>query len=469
MRWKLFTLIYLFSPIALFAQKQKADSLESRLAVERTDTGKVKLMWELAGLVNVYDPEKALLLAQEGLSLSTRIKYAEGESKSLGALANTFLIMGNYPRALEFNLRKLKLEEKRNDPRSLAFALMNTGIVYRYQEQYPDALSYYYRSDSVIKMNNLEEIKYYILMNLGDVYDKLNNTDSAFSYFNKSLIISNNLKNDDYIGNSMTGLGHTYLKQGNYPFALLNYHTAIVHLQAANDDIVLCEAALGLATLFQKQQQNDSATYYANLSLSIASKDGFLEKQLEATEFLADLYGKEKNVDSAFAYIKEVQALNDSLNSKSRIREIQTISSNEKLRQQEIEENKKTALKERKQQLQYLFIGMFIPGFFLLTLLLSRIRIHTRVIKILGILSLLILFEYLTLLLHPTVANLTNHTPVYEMFIFVSIAALVIPAHHRIEHWLIEKLTHRNRSIKTKKINLKVEPQPEQSGEQPTV
>jgi len=458
-----FIVVFLLVQNSLQAQKQKADSLANRLTLERTDTGKVKLMWELAGLLNVYDPERALLLAQQGLSLSTRIKYAEGESKSLGALANTFLILGNYPKALEFNLRKLKLEEKRNNPRSLAFALMNTGIVYRYQEQYQDALSYYYRSDSVIRQNNLEEIKYYIFMNLGDVYDKLNTTDSAFSYFNKSLILSNSLKNDDYIGNSMTGLGHTYLKQGNYPFALLNYHTAIAHLQLANDDIVLCEAALGLASLFQKQQLNDSATYYANLSLSIASKDGFLEKQLEATKFLADLYEKEKNVDSAFVYIKGVQALNDSLNSKSKIREIQIISSNEKLRQQEIEENKKIAQKERKQQLQYLFIGIFIPGFFLLTLLLSRIRIHTRVIKILGILSLLILFEYLTLLLHPTVANLTNHTPVYEMFIFVSIAALLIPAHHRIELWLIEKLTHRNRSIKTKKINLKVNQSPDQA------
>lgn len=455
-----FIVVFLFVQNSLLAQKQKADSLAKLLTVEKTDTGKVKLLWELAGLVNVYDPEKALLLAQQGLSLSTRIKYAEGESKSLGALANTFLILGNYPKALEFNLRKLKLEEKRNNPRSLAFALMNTGIVYRYQEQYQDALSYYYRSDSVIRQNNLEEIKYYIFMNLGDVYDKMNNTDSAFSYFNKSLILSTSLKNDDYIGNSMTGLGHTYLKQGNFPFALLNYHTAIDHLRTANDDIVICEAALGLATLFQKQQLKDSAIHYANISLSLASKDGFLEKQLEATKFLAKLYENEKNVDSAFVYIKGVQALNDSLNSKSKIREIQVISSNEKLRQQEIEENKKLAQKERKQQLQYLFIGIFIPGFFLLTLLLSRIRIHTRVIKILGILSLLILFEYLTLLLHPTVANLTNHTPVYEMFIFVSIAALLIPAHHRIELWLIEKLTRRNRSIKTKKINLKVNQPP---------
>jgi hypothetical protein len=91
-----------------------------------------------------------------------------------------------------------------------------------------------------------------------------------------------------------------------------------------------------------------------------------------------------------------VQQLNDSINSKSRIREAQILTTNEQLRQLEIEEHKKIAAKERSKQLQLLFIGIFIPGFFLFTLLLSRRKIHVRIIKVLGILSLLILFEYLT-------------------------------------------------------------------------
>ncbi|RYY70622.1 MAG: hypothetical protein EOO13_06000 [Chitinophagaceae bacterium] len=61
-----------------------------------------------------------------------------------------------------------------------------------------------------------------------------------------------------------------------------------------------------------------------------------------------------------------------------------------------------------------------------------------------GVISLLILFEYLTLLLHPRVVEFTHHTPFYELLIFVGVAALLIPAHHRIEHWLIAKLTVKN-------------------------
>jgi len=82
-----------------------------------------------------------------------------------------------------------------------------------------------------------------------------------------------------------------------------------------------------------------------------------------------------------------------------------------------------------------------------------------RVVKILGILSLLFLFEYLTLLLHPFVTQMTNHKPIYELLVYVSIAGILIPIHHRIEHWLIEKLVHNKQllklTMKTAKFKMK--------------
>ena len=66
----------------------------------------------------------------------------------------------------------------------------------------------------------------------------------------------------------------------------------------------------------------------------------------------------------------------------------------------------------------------------------------------------LFLFEYLTLLLHPVVQHITHHSPVFEILIFVAIAGLLIPLHHRLEHWMIEKLvrrvqSHDNNSMQT--------------------
>ena len=445
---------FFFLQAHVFAQKNKADSLNQLLLKEKIDSNKVTLMWRMADVSSIYDPEKALKLATEALFLAKKIRFEEGQSRSLGITANICVRLGNYPRALEFNFRKLQLEERRHKPRNLASVLMSIAVVYVYQEEYQHALKYYYRSDSVIQENKIQEFYFNIALNLGDVYDRLNITDSAYNYFKKSLGIARDLRNDDLIGASMVGMGHSYLKQEKYLSALENYQDAIGHLRIANDDDLICEAALGLATLYQQLNKNDSAVYYANMSRMIGEKDGFLPRHLDAVKFLSEQYQQQKNADSAFYYLHYVKVLNDSINSKSRIRESQILSSNEQLRQLEMEENKKLLQRERVQQLQLLFIGIFIPGFFIVTLLLSRIKIHIRVVKILGVLSLLILFEYLTLLLHPYVATITHHTPVYEMFIFVSIAAILIPAHHRIEHWLIIRLTG-SRPVNPNKIRLK--------------
>lgn len=461
-----FVLLFACCIYTAFAQKQKADSLGVLLKAEKSDTGKVKLMWQLADVVSSYNPDTALQLAQRALFSARKIKYTEGESRSLGILAEVFRKIGNYPRALEFNFKKLQLEEKRDKPYNLASAFNNIGIVYVFQEEYRKGLQYYYAADSTVTRYNIEPFKYNIALNLGDVYNRLNISDSAYLYFNKSLQIAEQLQDGDYIGTSMTGLGHTYVKQGNYPLSLTTYKKAMDYLATAGDDDIFCEAALGISSLYQKLNQKDSAIYFASMSLNIAKKDGFLSHELAAAELLTNLYKEARNIDSAFLYVDYVKTLNHSINSRDKIKELQIISSNEQLRQAEMEESKRIAMHERSQQLQLLFIGMFIPFFFLLTVLLSRIKLHVRIIKILGIISLLILFEYLTLLLHPYVVELTHHTPVLEILIFVSIAAILIPTHHRIEHWLIEKLIHKRETkdplrlkLKTKKIILKTSSQ----------
>jgi tetratricopeptide (TPR) repeat protein len=454
----LLVLAFSCSNLYATAQKSKADSLLNLLQTEKSDTGRVKLKWQTASAVGAYNPDTAIILSQQALYLARDINYEEGESRSLGVLANTLTKIGNYPRALQLNFLKLELEEKRDNPRNMASVLMNIGVVYVLQEQYRKALEYYSKADSVTKVNDIEVMKYYIALNIGDVYNRLNISDSSFTFFTKSLELAKGLADVDLIGTSMTGLGHTYLKLESYQLSLVNYQTGIKYLIEANDDEILCEATLGLANLFEHMLVFDSAGYYANQSLIIARNGGFLSKELEAAEFLSAHYKKLRNIDSAFTFMSYVKRLNDSVNSKTKIRESAVISSDEQLRQMELAENNRKAKEERFQQLQLLLIAIFIPFFFLLTVLLSKAKIQLKVIRALGVLSLLFLFEYLTLLLHPRVAALTHHTPLYEILIFVGIAALLIPLHHRLEHWLIHKLIHsRHKKRAEKEISESVE------------
>ncbi|MBL7702128.1 MAG: tetratricopeptide repeat protein [Ferruginibacter sp.] len=452
----LFTFVLLFLSFGLAAQQNASDSLRQLIANTKSDTARVDLMCDIGYGLRVNEPEKALKITSEAFSLSKKINYVNGQSRSLGTMAIIFRLMGNFPLALEYNLKRLELVEKSNNQKRYAETLTNIGLIYTYLEEYDKAIEYYYRSDSVLKViGTMDAANFNLALNLGDVYDKRNMNDSAFTYFTKALGIARQLKDNNYEGMAMVGLGNSYLKTGQYPLSLANYQSGIISLKAAENDDLLCEAYIGLANLFKKLNQNDSSLFYAKQSFQIAKKDGFLPRYLDAAKFLSAHYNDVKNVDSSFLYLNLVQSLNDSINSKRSIRESQLLSSNEQARQIEIAENLRIAKEERRQQLQLLFIAIFIPGFFIITLILSRIKLPVRVIKIAGILSLLILFEYLTLLLHPHVKELTHHTPVLEMLIFVTIAAFLIPAHHRIENWLIKWLTKNRPLYAGKKLKIK--------------
>jgi tetratricopeptide (TPR) repeat protein len=210
----LYTCFVLFGSF-LHAQKNKADSIDHLLLIEKLDSNKVKLMWQKASYIYNYAPDTAILLAQKALLLSKQIRYIEGESRSLGQLANGFLSIGDYSNALKFYIEKLQLEEKRNNAYNLASATMNIGIVYVYEEEYNKALFYFKRADSLITANHIEKLAYNIKLNIGDAYEKQNITNLAYKNFSEALIIAKKILDDNRIGMAMVGLGHTFLKLHN--------------------------------------------------------------------------------------------------------------------------------------------------------------------------------------------------------------------------------------------------------------
>ena len=116
----------------------------------------------------------------------------------------------------------------------------------------------------------------------------------------------------------------------------------------------------------------------------------------------------------------------------------------EQFRQQQIAEEQLQAKKSRRLKLELLFIGMCIPIVFLASAFLSGRRVHRKVVEFAGLFSLLFLFEYITFLLHPVVVNTAGHSPIYEIIIFIALAAIISPSHHKMQAWMLGKLTKRH-------------------------
>jgi hypothetical protein len=142
---------------------------------------------------------------------------------------------------------------------------------------------------------------------------------------------------------------------------------------------------------------------------------------------------------SAYYYQGITIAAKDSLFSQEKVREVQNLSFTEKIRQQEIEEAGRLAREERKSNIQSLGIVTFISFFFGLLFVFSKRHVNPKIIKFLGLLGLLLLFEFISLFLHPYIASFTHHTPVYMLLILVAIASMLVPMHHKLQRWVKEK------------------------------
>lgn len=140
--------------------------------------------------------------------------------------------------------------------------------------------------------------------------------------------------------------------------------------------------------------------------------------------------------------MKQYLAMNDSINNKAKRVLVQSQLLAEEERQQVLDE-------ERKNYLQYsavaIGIVVLLVAFFLFS---HSVIANQKHIRFLGVLSLLIVFEFLNLLLHPFLEKLTHHETVFMLAVMVGIAAFLIPVHHKLEHWVTHQLVEKNKKIR---------------------
>ena len=436
------------------AQSSTIELYKDSLDKATIDSNKAYYLYMLSYYYQNSRPDSSLLLAQAAYNLSLKSNFFRGKIGSLGQIAQAYSRSGNYAKALEKYLQQLELVEKQSDPYNIATTNLSIALVYNSQKDVVKALQYAYKADSIAKADPSLHIHLYTSLDIGEIYYNNNQFDSALHY--ATICYNESLKEKKYLltGTTLNNIGNIYFKTGNYDKALYHFKTSIPYLKSMHDFNTLAECYLGMARTFDKLNMPDSAFYYGNRSFRLASNNQFLKHALNASGFLTQLYKQQSDMDSAFAYQETYIMLKDSFDNTEKVKQLQSLTISEQLRQQQIAEQRSQQQKDRRLKMELLLIGIFIPVFFFISIYLARRKVHRRVIQFSIIFSLLFLFEYIIFLLIPLVAKGTNHTPVLEILVFVAIAAIISPTHHRIEHWLMTRLTERHNN----KIQATVKP-----------
>jgi signal transduction histidine kinase len=323
------------------AQSKRIDSLKQLLENITEDTSRVKNLIQLSGAYAYSKNDSSLTLAREALALAKKINFKRGEVHSILRIATVFNQLGNYPRSLELLFEALKIAEDIKD-KVLASAVVNSlADTYFYSGDINRSIEYSYRAIEINQELGRPDAMNIAMLNLGDTYEKIDRLDSAllltkaaYDYRLKSNSSSSSM------GIVLSNLGNIYRKMNLSDSAMYFYKLSINYLKEGGIDYALTENFLGMAELFMKKQQNDSSLYYAKQSFNISKTNGLTNELMKASNFLADYYKSENNIDSAYAYLLFTTAAKDSLYNQQKAHEIQSISLGETIRQQQIEEEK---------------------------------------------------------------------------------------------------------------------------------
>ena len=374
-------------------------------------------------------------------SLKTNDLFMQGYFYSEIGVYYRFL--GNSAISLSYHQKAIDIAEKNGYATLLALVKINMGNVYKDRENWNEALKLYSSALTYAKKSNNRRFSRWCYMNIGVVYLNLNKLDSSLICLQNAYELDKYSKNDVYI-NLMIGSVHT--KLGNLKLGNTYCGMALENPSKNQHEIIL--AYIAMAENFAAFNQTDSCLVYSKKAIQEIGNKAFFYLSIKPAKMIATIYEK-SNCDSTLKYAKIFQAANDSMFSKKANDQVQSISNEYDLRQKELVAEEKKKANNQKQNIQFALIALGIIVFVTLYLLLSRSFItSTQLIEFFGVMALLIVFEFLNLILHPLLEDITNHTPVIMLLALVCIAALLIPLHHKLEKWATNKLIKKNKEIR---------------------
>jgi tetratricopeptide (TPR) repeat protein len=368
---------------------------------------------------------------------------------------------GDFARAIEYFFKGIPFAEAIWDKRRLSSLYIDIAAVYARLNNAEEEIKYIHKA-----IANLPErtspLYYFVAAQayyyMSAYYLSRGQMDSTLHYAQELSDANLSLKSPMFESATHGLMGIVYESKGDK--ALAELHMA--KSNSLSDSIQYLfgkiEAKFGYINYLVRNHRMVEAKQQATLLMNIGIEKNNYDVKKTAAGFLTTVYDNNHQADSAFYYSRLESAMKDSIFNQSNLNKIQGLAFNEQLRNVEEESKRIAEAKQRTQNLQYALIALGIISFIISFLLLSRRHItNTKMIRFLGIVALLLVFEFLNLLLHPFLERITHHSPILMLLALVCIAALLVPLHHRMEEWAIHKLVEKNKQARLRAAKKTIE------------
>ena len=269
------------------------------------------------------DYPKALEYYQRSLKISEEIGDKPGSASTISNIGIIYKNQGNYSKALDYYQRSLKIQEEIGDTRGSAATIGNIGNIYQALGDYPIALDYFQRSLKIVEEIGDKQVSANTIGNIGIIYENKGDYPKALEYFQRSLKIYEEMGNKEGSARTIGNIGLIYKNQGDYTKALEYFQRSLNSFEemGIKEGSALTINTIGL--IYKNQGDYPKALEYCKLSLVKSEEIAALNLEKDACQCLYDTYKAMGKGIEALVYLEKLQVIDDSLNAEETNKKLQ--------------------------------------------------------------------------------------------------------------------------------------------------
>ena len=369
-------------------------------------------------------------------------------------IGDIYFSIGNYKEALKYYLQSHKIFDSLSRENKSTMVLYHygnllnsIGINYKKTGNYDKALNYYmeYSRISLLAGDSLGHAIAY--NNMGIIYANLKNYKQSFGYYNYSLNLFRAINNYDFLPDIYMNMGNLFTDIKRYDSALfyLNKAKSMFYANDNGSKVLFCMCNIANIYYSKKDFQKSLTIFRKILSNSLNAGDD--ELRLQIYQGLYNTYEALGNYQKSYKYFKLHSKLNDSLAEINKADEIGRLSEQFRIEKQlddkkRFEEERRkinSARLERRNNLEYSGIFIFILLIYLFFIFVGKYRFKPVFADAMIFVVIILLFEFIQLFIDPWKNKLANNEPLFLLSFNIILAIVFSPLRTILSNFLEKK------------------------------
>jgi len=356
-------LILLISTSCLGQKLSNIEIFQNDLSLKtKEDTARANVLIQLAKSYYMSNPAKTLEYSEQATRLSEKLKYGKGlaDARRFGAIAyysmgnfkkaegelnlalknyegiknNTGImaclsmlgtvntVQNNYPLALNYYQKVIRLGEKTKEDLTIGVTYTNMGVIYSEMKNYEMALKYFQEGLSFSTKINSQVGIAGGMANIGNVYFQTKQYEKALSYYREALTKNIEIDNKLGIAREYGNVGNAYMELKNHNEGYQNFQKALEINESIKNKKGTSVSLLGIGKYFQENKEYSKALNFFKKAIQLATEIKVIDVQKEGFDNLSTVYEKMGLMDSAFFSFKKYVELKESIDNENNRKQI---------------------------------------------------------------------------------------------------------------------------------------------------